>query len=61
MDWPQIRDSLLLLGILAFSLPLKTPALEQMLEFSTSISFPLKLSTYTLLLPPLLGLTILIH
>ena len=61
MDWPQIRDSLLLLGILTFSLPLKTPALEQMLESSTSISFPLKLSTYTLLLPPLLVLTTLIH
>ena len=32
-----------------------------MLESSTGISFPLKLSTYTLLLPPLLGLTILVH
>ena len=61
MDWPQIRDRLLLLGILTFSLPLKTHALQQMLESSTSISFPLKLSTYTLLLPPLLGLTTLFH
>ena len=61
LDWPQIRDSLLLLGILTFSLPLKTPALQQILESSTGIYFPLKLSTYTLLLPPLLGLVTLVH
>ncbi len=61
MDWSQIRDSLLLIGILTFSLPLKTPALQQMLESSTGISFPLNLSTYTILLPPMLGLTTIVH
>ena len=61
VDWSQARDSLLLLGILTFSLPLKTPALQQALEASLGLTFPIRLSTYTLLLPPLLGLTTLIH
>ena len=61
IDWSQARDSLLLLGILTFSLPLKTPALQQELETSLGFTFPIRLSTYTFLLPPLLGLTTLIH
>jgi O-antigen ligase len=55
------RDALLLFGILMFSLPLKTPALQGVLEEALGVSFPLRLSTYTLLLPPWLGLIVWIH
>ena len=43
----------LLLGLLIlFSMPLKLPALQQMLESWFSYSFPIRLSLYTLFLPP---------
>ena len=43
----------LLMGLLVlFSIPLKLPALQQMLESVLSFSFPIKLSLYTLFLPP---------
>ena len=43
----------LLVGLLIlFSLPLKLPALQQTLESLLSFSFPIRLSLYTLLLPP---------
>ena len=43
----------LLVGLLIlFSMPLKLPALQQMLESLLSFSFPIKLSLYTLFLPP---------
>ncbi len=43
----------LLVGLLIlFSLPLKLPALQQMLESWFSYSFPIRLSLYTLFLPP---------
>ena len=59
--WEVVRDSILLLGILTFSLPLKTPALQLALESILNISFPIQLSTYTLFLPMWLGITVLIH
>ncbi len=43
----------LLVGLLIlFSMPLKLPALQQMLESLLSLSFPIRLSLYTLFLPP---------
>ena len=43
----------LLVGLLVlFSMPLKLPALQQMLESWFSFSFPIRLSLYTLFLPP---------
>ena len=43
----------LLVGLLIlFSIPLKLPALQQMLESWLSFSFPIRLSLYTLFLPP---------
>ena len=43
----------LLVGLLIlFSMPLKLPALQQMLESLLSFSFPIRLSLYTLFLPP---------
>jgi len=43
----------LLVGLLIlFSLPLKLPALQQTLESLLSFSFPIRLSLYTLFLPP---------
>ena len=43
----------MLVGLLIlFSLPLKLPALQQMLESWLSFSFPIRLSLYTLFLPP---------
>ena len=43
----------LLVGLLIlFSLPLRLPALQQMLESWFSYSFPIRLSLYTLFLPP---------
>jgi len=43
----------MLVGLLIlFSLPLKLPALQQMLESWLSFSFPIQLSLYTLFLPP---------
>ena len=43
----------LLVGLLIlFSLPLKLPALQQSLESLLSFSFPIRLSLYTLFLPP---------
>ena len=43
----------LLVGLLVlFSMPLKLPALQQMLESLLSFSFPIRLSLYTLFLPP---------
>ncbi len=43
----------MLVGLLIlFSLPLKLPALQQMLESWMSFSFPIRLSLYTLFLPP---------
>ena len=43
----------LLVGLLIlFSIPLKLPALQQMLESLLSFSFPIRLSLYTLFLPP---------
>ena len=43
----------LLVGLLIlFSMPLKLPALQQMLENLLSFSFPIRLSLYTLFLPP---------
>ena len=59
--WDVVRDSILLLGILTFSLPLKTPAIQSFLESILQISFPIQLSTYTLFLPMWLGITVLIH
>ncbi len=59
--WEVVRDSILLLGILTFSLPLKTPAIQSFLESILQISFPIQLSTYTLFLPMWLGITVLIH
>ena len=48
---PWINPFLVGLLIL-FSLPLKLPALQQTLESLLSLSFPIRLSLYTLLLPP---------
>ncbi len=48
---PWINPFLVGLLIL-FSLPLKLPALQQTLESLLSFSFPIRLSLYTLLLPP---------
>jgi hypothetical protein len=48
---PWINPFLVGLLIL-FSLPLKLPALQQTLENLLSFSFPIRLSLYTLLLPP---------
>ncbi len=59
--WDVVIDSILLLGILTFSLPLKTPAIQSFLESILQISFPIQLSTYTLFLPMWLGITVLIH
>ncbi len=59
--WEVVRDSILLLGILTFSLPLKTPAIQSFLESIIQISFPIQLSTYTLFLPMWLGIAVLIH
>ena len=43
----------LLVGLLIlFSIPLKLPTLQQMLESLLSFSFPIRLSLYTLFLPP---------
>ncbi len=43
----------LLVGLLIlFSMPLKLPALQQMIESLLSFSFPIRLSLYTLFLPP---------
>ena len=43
----------MLVGLLIlFSLPLKLPALQQMPESWLSFSFPIRLSLYTLFLPP---------
>ena len=43
----------MLVGLLIlFSLPLKLPALQQMLESWLNFSFPIRLSLYTLFLPP---------
>ena len=43
----------MLVGLLIlFSIPLKLPALQQMLESWLSFSFPIRLSLYTLFLPP---------
>ena len=43
----------MLVGLLIlFSLPLKLPALQQMLESWLSFSFPIRLSFYTFFLPP---------
>jgi len=43
----------LLVGLLIlFSMPLKLPTLQQMLESLLSFSFPIRLSLYTLFLPP---------
>lgn len=43
----------LLVGLLIlFSMPLKLPALQQLLESLLSFSFPIRLSLYTLFLPP---------
>jgi O-antigen ligase len=43
----------LLVGLLIlFSMPLKLPALQQMLESLLSFTFPIRLSLYTLFLPP---------
>jgi len=43
----------LLVGLLIlFSMPLKLPALQQILESLLSFSFPIRLSLYTLFLPP---------
>ena len=43
----------LLVGLLIlFSIPLKLPVLQQTLESLLSLSFPIRLSLYTLLLPP---------
>jgi O-antigen ligase len=61
IHWEVVRDSLLLFGILTFSLPLKTPAIQSFLESILQISFPIQLSTYTLFLPMWLGITVLIH
>ena len=38
--------------LILFSLPLKLPAIQQTLESLLSFSFPIRLSLYTLLLPP---------
>ncbi|MGA0889510.1 MAG: hypothetical protein ACO3S0_16460, partial [bacterium] len=57
----EFRDSVLLFGILTFSLPLKTPAIQSFLESILQISFPIQLSTYTLFLPFWLGITVLFH
>ena len=59
--WEVVRDSILLLGILTFSLPLKTPAIQSFLESILQISFPIQLSTYTLFLPFWLGISVLFH
>ncbi len=59
--WEVARDSILLIGILTFSLPLKTPAIQSFLESILQISFPIQLSTYTLFLPVWLGSIVLIH
>ena len=48
---PWINPFLIGLLIL-FSLPLKVPVLQQTLESMLSFSFPIRLSLYTLLLPP---------
>ncbi len=61
IHWEVFRDSILLLGILTFSLPLKIPAIQSFLESILQISFPIQLSTYTLFLPMWLGITVLIH
>ena len=43
----------LLVGLLIlFSMPLKLPAIQEMLESLLSFSFPIRLSLYTLFLPP---------
>jgi len=57
----EFRDSVLLFGILTFSLPLKTPAIQSFLESILQISFPIQLSTYTLFLPFWLGISVLFH
>ena len=56
-----IRDAVLLLGILLFSLPLKIPVIQQALESLLNVSLPIRLSIYTFFLPVVLGATIIIH
>ena len=48
----QWINSILVGLLILFSLPLKLPALQQMLESWFSYSFPIRLSLYTLFLPP---------
>ena len=57
----EFRDSVLLFGILTFSLPLKTPAIQSFLESILQISFPIQLSSYSLFLPFWLGISVLFH
>ncbi len=45
-------NPLLVVLLILFSLPLKLPALQQTLESLLSFSFPIRLSLYTLFLPP---------
>ena len=40
------RDTVLLLGILSFSLPLKIPVIQQSPESVLNIALPIRLSTY---------------
>ena len=56
-----IRDTVLLLGILLFSLPLKIPVIQQSLESLLNVSLPIRLSIYTFFLPVVLGATIIVH
>ncbi len=48
----QWINSLLVGLLILFSMPLKLPALQEMLESFLSFSFPIRLSLYTLFLPP---------
>ena len=48
----QWINPLLVGRLILFSMPLKLPALQQMLESLLSFSFPIRLSLYTLFLPP---------
>lgn len=59
--WNRFRDSIFLLGILTFSLPLKTPVIQLYLENAFGFSFPIQLSTNTLFLPMWLGITVVVN
>jgi len=56
-----IRDAVLLLGILLFSLPLKIPVIQQSLESLLNVSLPIRLSTYTFFFLVVLAATIIVH